>query len=64
MLKSEKYTVPEAAKILDRTPANVRQHLPELGGRKIFGRWVLDASLVHKHAQGEAADPCLQSSSA
>ncbi len=60
MRKSEKYTVPEAAKILDRTTANVRQHLAELGGRKIFGRWVLDADLVHHHAQGEAADQYLQ----
>ena len=56
-------TVTEAAERLGRTPSNIRQHLTELGGRKIFGRWLLDANRVHEIAQGQVAnDQCLQSS--
>jgi predicted transcriptional regulator len=56
-------TVTEAADELGRTPSNIRQHVRDLGGRKIFGRWLLDAELVRKVAQGQAPnDQCLQSS--
>lgn len=39
-------TVTEAARILGRTRQRVRQMLPQLGGRRVEGTWVVDRQLV------------------
>lgn len=63
MANSQTMTVAEAAAILQRTPQCVRLNLHRLGGRKVLGRWIMDAELVQKYAAGTPAnDPCQSTS--
>jgi hypothetical protein len=59
MSNSQTMTVAEAARVLQRTPQCVRDNAYLLGGRKVLGRWVMDAELVQQCAHGVPAnDPC------
>ena len=50
--KSNTMTVPEAAEILQRSPETIRYNASVLGGKKILGRWQMDADLVRAAAEG------------
>ena len=47
---TKKISTAEAARILGRSQQNIRSHVEDLGGRKKFGRWELDAELVYQIA--------------
>jgi len=50
--KSNTMTVSEAAAILHVVPETIRYNASVLGGKKILGRWQMDADLVRAAAEG------------